>query len=689
MIALLVVGTLSIQQDTVPKKPVVLTSVVVTVERSPTPLSTSTSAVTRIPRSDLARFSRATIADLLRLAPGLVVVDFDGLGYDPQLMVRGFYGGGEAEYVVVLVDGVPQNRLETGVVAWDALPPLASIEAIEVVRGGASSLYGDAAIGGVINVITRRGQGAAAERSAARWEADGGSYSSFRAGVDVGAGSTGLGGGFDRTTGYRDHAERTLGRVRGGFQLLDRPGSSARVDVGAHWRGWDEPGPLLERQIAQRRSSDPLFRFDHTGDQDYFAGVSGERHGAEWRVRGFARGELRHTDAIRTLALAPGFGDTKERIASTRRGTTGFQLECDGLVAGFEASFGSLESRYYNYQTGTRDDYTAGPGSRGSLDTKASSDRLAAAVFAQYSVVAGPARLSVGARWDGLHDRFRPQEPAGAENQSTGHGALSPKAGVNVRFTGDADRGYTGHIYLSASRSFKAPTLDQLYDQRNIPVPFPPFQIQTSNPDLDPQRGTNFEVGSYQEARFGELTAALSLSGYQIRMTDEIDFDLNTFRYVNIGKSRHRGVEAGLRLSGGIGSTFLSYSLQDARAQSGDNSGNRLKAIPRHSISGGGTLELLAHRLSVSGMVAHLRGMFLDDANTTRLPNYTRVDGRVTVRVMGLEAFGEVRNLFGALYSSTGFLDPSGSGEAYLYPAAGRTFRIGVVSDQWSVTTHH
>jgi outer membrane receptor protein involved in Fe transport len=359
----------------------------------------------------------------------------------------------------------------------------------------------------------------------------------------------------------------------------------------------------------------------------------------------------------------------------------GFQYERNRLIAGVEGSFGKLESQYYQYQMGTREDYETVTGGRGPLDTEALSDRASAAVFAQYAVVTGSLRLSVGARWDGFHDRFRPEKPE-AERLSIDHGALSPKAGLNLRFAGADDRSYSGHLYLSAGRSFKAPTLDQRYDQRNIPVPFPPFQIRTSNPELNPQRGTSLEMGSYQELRIGGLSSTLSLSGYQMRMTEEIDFDVNTFRYVNIGKSRHRGIEAGLQVSGNSFSGFLNYALQDARARSGENSGKRLKAIPRHSISGGSAIELLAQRLLVSGTVTHLQGMFLDDANTTRLEDYTRVDGRVLVRVMGLEVFADVRNLFGALYSSTGFPDPSGSGEAYLYPAAGRTVRFGVRSEK-------
>ena len=60
-------------------------------------------------------------------------------------------------------------------------------------------------------------------------------------------------------------------------------------------------------------------------------------------------------------------------------------------------------------------------------------------------------------------------------------------------------------LWLSASRTFKAPTLDQLFDQRPIPIPFPPFSLTTSNPDLDPQRGTSVEAGIYHDALLGPV----------------------------------------------------------------------------------------------------------------------------------------------------------------------------------------
>src|SRR5262245_27585475 len=86
-----------------------LGAVVVVAERSATPMNRSTAAVTRLTADDLAKLPNVSLADVLRSVPGFAVVNFDGLGRDPQLMVRGFYGAGEADYVVVIVDGERAN----------------------------------------------------------------------------------------------------------------------------------------------------------------------------------------------------------------------------------------------------------------------------------------------------------------------------------------------------------------------------------------------------------------------------------------------------------------------------------------------------------------------------------------------------------------------------------------------------
>ena len=679
------VAAQTVQPDSA--RPPALGTVVVTAERAATPLAASVASVTRLSAAEIARMPRATLADVLRLAPGFTIIDLDGLGFDPQLMVRGFYGGGEAEYVVVLVDGRPVNQLQSGLVAWDVLPPLASIDAVEVVRGSASPLYGDAAIGGVINIITR----AASAAPSLRWDARRGPFETWRVNIDAApvtsSGRLAIGGGFDRTSGFRDHSSRRAGRARASLAIADGPDMRVGLTARSQWRKFEEPGPLLASLMAgDRAGSDPLFRFDDTEDFSHTLTLDADRRvGRRTRLSGSIGGELRDTDGVRTLALAPGYGDTKRRELSSLRTAGNVQLELadsplpgsDWIVVGAEVSHGALDSRYFPVASGTREDYAAATGQPGEMDARGDSRRRMSALHAQYNLQPSDAfRLAIGARFDALRDESRPELPEEVERAEATHSAFSPRIGINVRYLPGTRA--SGNIYAAASRSFKAPTLDQLYDLRSIPVPFPPFSIRTANPGLEPQRGTSFETGIYQSA---ELSAALryvvAVSAYQMDMKDELDFSVETFRYVNIGRSRHRGIEAGASLGGPRASIFTNYTLQAVTSRSGANAGNRLKAIPRHTSSAGMTAQPW-RALETSLLVTDVRGVYLDDANTVELPTFTRVDARAGIGVRGAGIFVEARNLFDRRYSSTGFLDPAGSGEAYFHPAAGRAVQVGI-----------
>jgi outer membrane receptor protein involved in Fe transport len=657
----------------------VLDATVSVADRAPTPLRATSAAVVRLSGADVAAMPRATLADVLRLIPGIALVSFDGLGFDPAIMTRGFYGGGEADYVVVLVDGRPVNQLHTGLVPWDALPPASSIEAVEVVRGSSSSLYGDAAVGGVVNIITRSRAGSPRPR----WEAMTGSHSTTRAALDLPRvpviTALALSADLNNTGGYRAHAERAMGSIRGRWGMLEGV-TSLWLDGSVHWRSFDDPGPLLQSAVdSDRRGSDPLFRFDHTDDDRQTLSLNvGTSLGAA-RLTGVLSREHRSIEATRTLALAPGFGDTRDRDAVVNRTLGTVQAEiantplpgADRWVIGVEGTHGALRSTYYAFTGGTSEDYAAASPTRGTMDNESRVTRTAGAAFAHLTLQpTAPLRLTLGMRLD-LTDDHRDAD-GGIEGSSRSHSATSPKVGINYSYG-------SGNLYLSASRSFKAPTLDQRYDRRPIPVPFPPFSLTTSNASLSPQTGTSIEGGVYHETPLrGGRRLSLSASAYRIDMRDEIDFDVASLSYVNIGRSRHDGIELGVTGGGPRASLAVAYGLQDVTAQAGPAAGNQLKAIPRHSL----TTTLSAaprERVGLALVAIHAGGAYLDDANDVPLDSYTRIDGRLTLRgPRGGALLVELRNLFDARYSTTGFMDPAGTGAVYLHPAAGRTIHIGL-----------
>jgi outer membrane receptor protein involved in Fe transport len=662
-----VVGALP-AQDVRPDTTQTLGAIVVIAERAATSLNRSTAAVTRLTAPDLARLPYTTVADVLKHVPGFGVVDFDGSGRDSQLMVRGFYGGGEADYVLVMVDGRVVNLPHNGTIAWETLPPLSNIESIEIVRGSASALHGDAAVAGVINIVTRR-----PDRLAPTWRLGAESFSGFTGSVDISNAFRNrplhASLGFDRTNGFRDHAARTSATAGASLQL----NPAFRASLRTSWRDFEEPGPLLERLLQDGSESDPRFRLDG-GDDTQWSGTlthdgvlgAGGTASSSMRVAG------RTATLVRTLPISA-VGDTRERALRTADVVLATQADLlptilppgtERFSIGGSLGLGSIDSRYFSSPDG---------GTR-SLDAEGNGKRTTLGAFVH--LVGTPTdwmRWTVGVRADYLNDDY--ENETGGTDFNESHFALSPKVGVNVRYA-DGSRS-SGRFWVSFSRTFKAPTPDQLFDQRPIPIPFPPFTLTTSNPELEPQRGAGAETGIYHEVTVAGARLGATVTVYRLDMRDELDFDLQTFKYVNIGRSRHRGFEAGLNVSGDVTSGFASITLQDVKARAGANAGNRLKAIPGQLYSAGITVS--PKRLGTGTVsVTRTADMFIDDANTRRIPSWTRIDGQVARSVGPFAIILGARNLLDEQINGTGFLDPGGSGEAHFYPAAGRVFTLGV-----------
>lgn len=130
-----------------------LSEIVVTADRSPTPLSKVVSATTVISGDELRERGVYFLEDALKEVPGASVVSTGSYGGVTSLFLR----GGESDYVKVLIDGVPVNQpggsFDFGTLSVD------NIDRIEAVRGPVSVLYGSDAVTGVVQIFTRHGAG--------------------------------------------------------------------------------------------------------------------------------------------------------------------------------------------------------------------------------------------------------------------------------------------------------------------------------------------------------------------------------------------------------------------------------------------------------------------------------------------------------------------------------------------------
>jgi vitamin B12 transporter len=213
--------------------------VFVTATRSPTPLDEILASVLVIDRAAIEASAAGDVPELLRFHAGLDLARNGGPGQTTAVFIR----GADSNHTLVLVDGVRINPGTIGLAALQNIPP-AMIERIEVVKGPRSALYGSDAIGGVINVITRRG-------AHDGWSAE--------AGVgDYDSRQAGLSGGF--TT---QHLEFELGAY-----WADSAGFPTRSDDSTD-RGYDNLSTNAQLRAAVGRAEVALRHWSAQGTTEY------------------------------------------------------------------------------------------------------------------------------------------------------------------------------------------------------------------------------------------------------------------------------------------------------------------------------------------------------------------------------------------------------------------------------------
>lgn len=577
-----------------------LDEVVVTGTRTEVAIEDSLVPAQVITRDEIDRSQAHSLAQLLNGRAGVSVSNQGGLGKISLLNLR----GAEADHVLVLIDGVRIGSATAGLPALQDLP-LEQIERIEIVRGPRSSLYGSEAIGGVIQIFTRRGS----DGLSRHFKLGGGSHDLHEAG-----------GGF----AYR--GERGWIGADGAYQSTDGI-NACRGTAGDAANPWgagcfaDEP------------------------DRDGYRNVS--LH---------VRGGYRFTDALSAEAnVLDAQGDNEFDGSWTNRSKVRQQ------VLGGKLAFAPSEKFALNVTVGRNrddsDDYHD--------DLHASvfgTRRDQAAVQADIAVAAGQL-LSVGADWqrdevtsdtDFVIDE-RDNKAAFVEYQGT-FGAHRLQASLrnddNDQFgehtTGSAGYGYSfgNGFKLTASYAtgFKAPSFNDLY--------YPGF----SNPDLEPEASKSANLGIAQYGNGWNWT----FNVYETRVEDLIAYDTLLFLPNNIDKARIRGAELTVdaTLWGWDVSTQLSHA--DPRNDSGNaNDGNLLPRRPRNTARVDLDRAFGAFRVGLTGFGADHR--YDEVANLTRLPGYGTLDLRVAYAINGqwtLQA--QARNVFDREYETIAWYNQPG-----------------------------
>jgi outer membrane receptor protein involved in Fe transport len=679
-----------------------LPSIVVTAEKFENELYRSSSAISVLGADDIHLYPVSNASDLLSSLPGFSIYSKDGLGNDPVINTRGFYGGGEAEYVLFLIDGMEMNDLESGLVNWNLLS-FRNVKKIESLRGGASAFYGDAAIGGIISVESR-----VLDSTLNSFFIDGGSYGMMNLGYNrfgkINDAAYNLYFNHQQTDGYRSHSKWEGFSFGGSFNLNISENDRLIFYSANQILNSEEPGPLSETELqVDRRNSSPYFKYDGKDENRYNLRLNYEHTFKNLSVlSGNVSYNYKSAANMRTFTNSAPildyttftpigvmdttlYGDTKERklYSNNINIRLNYFIKLDvinsNINLGLENRFGAINSKYYDYYNGFETDYIQATSSINNLNADGSGNRKNYSFYINQELDALKSlKFLIGLRYDLINDEYNSSIPDSSISASSYF--FSPKVGLNFILLNTNN--IFSSIYLNVNRSIKSPTLDQLTDLKQlnfvafipdqegnlimIPIKAPPF----SNSLLKPQKSINYEIGAYYSNQITQnLMSDLSISAYQIDVEDEIDFDLESFRYQNINNTRHRGIETSIKLKYlNLLSSFLSYTNFDVRFRSGEYKDRFLKGIPQNVLTAGISYNF-SSQLFTSLSINYTQGIYLDDDNTKMLPSYYTLNANIGYSFNWLSLRLYLNNLLDTEYLPAGYLLDD---DKYYYPAAGR-----------------
>lgn len=537
-----------------------MSAVLVTATRAPQASPDVLSDHVLLSSDDILRSGAGNVIDLLQRQRGIEVARNGGPGTNSSVFMR----GGDSKQTVVLVDGVRIGSSTTGAANWSALP-LANVDRIEIIYGPLATMYGADAIGGVVQIFTKRGAGAP----------------QFSAGVSAGSAGTltadeTVSGGTDRISyafGVSHEQEEGFSATspgnfsynpdNDGYQKQAVTGQLAYTFAAGH-----EAGLLFMHSQLDAQYDAGATSFDARSEQkqDSVALFSTHQITPAWRVR--LQGSLAYDKSV-TFANA-----TPAGLSSLDTRQTAFSAQSD-LALGPDLLQVLLERR--------SEDVTSS--SIKALNTSRDSNSAAVA----YSLKRGAHLASASTRLD----------------DSSQYGSKSTGGlGYGYRFTPAL------RANASLGTSFRAPTFNELY--------YPKYGVASNRPE----HGKNAEAGLVYNSGVTEASAVY----YRNRLTDllvstsrcpiEVASHPNGCAY-NVNQATLSGLSLGARTRLGPFELRASADLQDPRD---DTTGKQLvRRAKRHAdlaVDYTGAALALGANLQLSGT------RFDDTANRNTLPGY-------------------------------------------------------------------
>lgn len=664
-----------------PDQPELRDTIIITATRAETTDRRIPGNATVITSDDISKAAYSSLPEVLEKRAGLHFRNFSDNPSQAEVDVRGF-GENSHGRVLVMVNGRKLNRPDMATVNWLQIP-MRNVERIEVMRGANSALYGDHAVGGVINVITKRGS------ETPEYEASGqvGSYGYYDAGASASGrlGKLGAAASLDiqSSDGYRERSSYDATSATLGLEYEITDWLSSYFDGSFTDNEYELPGALTAEQMREDRRQ-AINLEDDVADQQLYA---------DWGLSSRFLDGTHKIDADFAFAHRDITADTASWLTWTDQIVDTWSISPKYTL---ETDLGPLHEQLVAGVDWTRDDLTIdryNDEDRDLWQGRADISRESLAPFVRSTLSYGKwASLSAGGRWaeseitvatDDMgtpgFPPFFPGLPRTQASDSKTHTESAYHIGATVNPMDWLK------LFAKYDTVYRFPFTDEQ-------AVYYGYGMNSFNFDLAPETGDSIEAGLEIRPCPG---ASLQVTWFEMKMEGEISW--NGYRNVNLDDTIHSGVEIAadyrFRDIARLSVQYTRLTAEFDRAYAGDpllgvprhDAGDRIPLTPEHKLSIDAEVNI-TREFAVLGTFNYTSDMLLggdDDNIYAPLDEYTTVDFglRYTKKLAGdkveIQATVGVANAFDEEYAPMGFVS-SITPDGVFYPAVGRTYKAGI-----------